>query len=58
MQFDVQVTRIAYAVKTIRVEADGPDEARQKALEEAGNHLFTEHNSDYEAEPGFPVINK
>ena len=58
MQFDVQVTRIAYAVRTIRVEADDPEEARQKALGEAGNHQFSEHNADYEAEPGLPVINK
>jgi hypothetical protein len=49
-KFDVEITRIGYGYKTIRVEADTEDEARQKALDEAGNHVFNEKSSEYEAQ--------
>ena len=49
MKYTVSVTRIGYAHLDIEVEASSPEEAEQKALDEAGNHLFSEHSSDYEA---------
>lgn len=45
--FNVAVTRIGYATKNFEVEADTQEEANEKALEEAGNHEFSEKESDY-----------
>lgn len=36
--FDVDVCRIGYGHKTLRIEADSREEAESKALDEAGNH--------------------
>ena len=50
MFFDVSVTRTSTASLTIRVEADDPDAAREKALELAGDQDYTgcviEYDSD------------
>ena len=48
MKYTVSVTRIGYAHLDIEVEASSPDEAEDKALDQAGNHLFSEHSSEYE----------
>jgi len=50
MKYKVNVTRIGYANLDIEVEASSLEEAEEKALDEAGNHLFTEHHSEYEAQ--------
>lgn len=48
--FQVEVNRIGYASLTFVFEAATEEEAKQMALEEAPNCLFSEHNSDYEVE--------
>lgn len=50
MKFKVNVIRIGYASKEIEVEAETAESAKEKALDEAGNHLYSEHTSDYEVD--------
>lgn len=47
-KYNISVTRIGYACRTIEVEADSQAEAEDLALEEAPNLEFSEHDSDYE----------
>lgn len=49
-RFSVTVNRIGYAQKTIVVEADSEEQAREAAIDEAGNLSFSEHSSEYEVE--------
>ena len=44
------VIRTSYASKEITVMAQNEAEARVKALDEAGNHIYNEHNADYEVD--------
>jgi hypothetical protein len=54
--WDVPVCRTGYGHATIRVEADTEEEAVAEALEVAGDHTYTEHDSDYCAVSGaYPV---
>lgn len=46
--FDIEVARVAVGFATIRVKAASREEAEQKALDAAGNHLFSEKTSNYE----------
>ena len=46
-KFTVAVIRTGYASLDIEVEANSEQEAEDKALEEAGSHVFSEHNSEY-----------
>ncbi len=46
-EYEVQVVRTAYAFKTIKVKANSEEEAKEKALDEAGDHEFSEKSSDY-----------
>jgi hypothetical protein len=48
--FEVSVLRIAYGSRKIRVKAKSQFEAEQKALDEAGDYEFSEHDADYEIE--------
>jgi len=57
-KFSVNVVRIGYASMDIEVEADTEELAMDKALDTAGNHLFSEHSSEYEAESVVRVDNK
>ena len=50
MKYRVHVCRTAYAHLTLEVEADDPKQAEDIALDEAGNHLFSESSSEYSAE--------
>ncbi len=49
-QFEVAVLRIAYGSRKIRIKAKSQFEAEQKALNEAGDYEFSEHDADYEIE--------
>lgn len=50
-KYRVNICRTAYANTYIEVEATTKKKAEEKALEDAGNHLFpTEHTSDYSVE--------
>ena len=52
-KFDVGVCRIGYGFGSIEVQASSQEEANEKALDEAGDHLFSEKTSEYvlEGEP-------
>jgi hypothetical protein len=50
MKYRVIVNRIGYAQTDIEIEASSEDEARQKALDKAGDIEFREHNADYEVD--------
>jgi hypothetical protein len=49
MKFKVTVCRVAYAFNTVDVEADSAEEAKNIAVDEAGNHTYSEKNVEYEA---------
>jgi hypothetical protein len=51
-EWDVPVCRVGYGHNTLRVEARTAEEAKQIALEEAGNHEYSEKSSEYEAPDG------
>lgn len=51
-KFDIEVTRTGIGFATIRVEAQSQQEAELKALDEAGNHLYSEKASEYELTNG------
>ncbi len=46
---NVEVTRIGYGTLTIEVEAESKEKAIELALDEAGDHAFKDHSSDYVA---------
>ncbi len=45
--FEVEVQRVAWGNRTIKVRAATLHEAQQMALDEAGNHVFSEKESEY-----------
>ena len=47
MKFTVPVLRISYQFADIDVEADTQEAADNAALDEAGNHLYSEKNVEY-----------
>ncbi|MEW6587272.1 MAG: hypothetical protein AB1442_16895 [Nitrospirota bacterium] len=49
-EFEVAVLRIAHGSRKIRVKARSHFGAEQKALDEAGDYEFSEHDVDYEIE--------
>lgn len=50
LKWTVAVTRIGYGRGEIEIVADNEQEAREKALDIAGDFLYTEHTSEYEVE--------
>ena len=48
--FCVEITRIGYGSKTFEISDVTAEEAERIALEQAGNHEFTEKNSEYEVQ--------
>jgi hypothetical protein len=49
-KYRVNVCRIAYGNQDIEVVADNARKAKRLAEEEAANHVFTEHTSEYQAQ--------
>lgn len=49
-KWKVSVVRIGYSHLDITVEAATKAEAEDKAVEVAGNYLFSEHDADYKAD--------
>jgi len=47
-KFLIDVVRIGYGYRTVAVEAETLHEAQEKALDAAGNLLFSESVSEYE----------
>ena len=48
--FVVEITRIGYGSKSFEISDVTAEDAERLALERAGNHEFTEKNSDYEVQ--------
>jgi hypothetical protein len=48
MKFKVEVTRTGIGFHTIEVEAENQKEANEKALDEAGDHEYSEKTAEYE----------
>jgi hypothetical protein len=46
-KFHVVVSRTSYASRTIDIWAKNKAEAKRLALDDAGNHLYNEHDADY-----------
>ena len=46
-EFKIEVCRIGYGYRTIKVKAFDQTEAEQLALEEAGNYEFSEKDAEY-----------
>jgi hypothetical protein len=46
----VEITRIGYGSKTFEISDVTAEEAQRIALDQAGNHEFTERNSEYEVQ--------
>jgi len=49
-KFRVEVCRISYGFNEIEVEAETPEKAKEIALEEAGNYLYSESHADYKTD--------
>lgn len=50
VEFEAVVTRIGYGVRAFRLSARTEDDAIEIADDDAGNHLYNEHCSQYEIE--------
>ena len=53
--FEIQMSRIGYGYTTITINSDTPislKEAEERALDEAGDHLYNENSSEYELTNG------
>jgi len=46
-KYKIEVCRIGYGYKTIEVEATSQEEAENMALDEAGDHEFSEKDAEY-----------
>lgn len=56
-EFDIDVTRIGTGHRTIPVTANSLEEAQEKALDEAGDHIFSDKSSEYElTDAGFDSV--
>lgn len=54
-KFKVPVVRIGYGFTTIEVEAKNQEEANEKALDQAGDHEYSEKTSEYQLENEVPT---
>jgi hypothetical protein len=46
----VEVCRTAYGFNTLEIEAENYQQAKKLALDEAGNHEYSEKSSEYTCE--------
>lgn len=51
-KYNITVCRTGYGFNTIEVEANNQKEAEEKALDEAGNHEYSEKSSEYTLDGG------
>lgn len=54
-KFKVEICRTAYSFNKIEVEAETSEEAKEIAIEKAGNYLYNESNVEYTAEDVFDM---
>jgi len=50
VEFEATVTRVGYGVRTFRLSARTEQDAIEMADDDAGNHLYSEHCSEYQVE--------
>lgn len=60
---EIDIMRIGYGTKTVKIEGGTREEAVEKALDGAGNHEYSEHNSEYSVfgettDKGIPILSK
>lgn len=48
MKYQVSLVRIGYGFNTIEIEAESEGEARDKALDQAGDHEYSEKTAEYD----------
>ena len=46
-EFEVNVTRVGYGTRSVRLSAKTEQDAIEMADDDAGNHTYSEHASDY-----------
>jgi len=54
-KFNVTVTRTSYSSRDIEVEAKNEKEAKEKAVDVAGDFEFSERDADYDVENIFEL---
>lgn len=47
-KYNVQLVRISYGFNIIEIEAENEDEARDKAIDVAGDYNYSESSAEYE----------
>jgi len=47
-KYQVEVCRISYGFNIIEVEAESKEQAKEKALDEAGDHEYSTKSADYD----------
>lgn len=47
-EYEVEITRVSYGTRTIRLSARSSHDAAEIADDDAGNHLYTEHGAEYQ----------
>lgn len=57
-EYEVNICRTSFAFANVRVKANSLDEATERALNEAGNHSYSEKDADYTFEGVTPVETK
>ncbi len=54
-KYKISVCRIAYAFNDVIVEADTMEKAKEIALDEAGDNLYSEKHVDYETQDSIEI---
>jgi|TARA_R110000824_G_scaffold304281_3_gene492091 hypothetical protein len=47
-KYIVSILRKGYGFNNVQIDAPDEKTAKEKALDEAGHHAYTEHSSEYE----------
>ena len=55
MKFKVNVIRTSYAFRTLEIEADNAEDAKEKAIDDADYHEFSEKSADYSVDDAWQI---
>ena len=56
-KFKITVCRISYAFNDVVIEADTIEEAKNIAIDESGDHEYSEKHADYETQDWIELEN-
>jgi hypothetical protein len=56
--FNVNVCRVGYSFLNLQVEANDEEEAKSKALDQSGDHFFSEKDACYHVDTVAPATSK